>query len=112
MLYLVLMLMLNLTPSGETYMVTGYDSCLRCCGKTDGITASGRPARLGVVAADWEVLPKGTTIKLSCFPGQTFTVLDKGGAIKGRRVDVWFPTHGAALQFGRKRGVVVEVVTP
>ena len=114
MLHLVLMLMLN-APGGETFTLTAYDNCELCCGKkpTDpayGITASGKRTRWGVVAADWSVLPKGTRIKLSCLRGQTFTVLDTGGAIKGNRIDVWFPTHKAALQFGVKRGVKIEVV--
>lgn len=114
MLHLVLILMPNLAPRGETYTVTAYCNCGVCCQKLPtnpayGITASGKPTRWGVVAADWSVLPKGTTIKLSCFPGQTFKVLDKGGAIKGRRIDVWFPTHQQAREFGVKQ-VIVGVV--
>jgi len=96
----------------DSYTVTAFCSCERCCGKPPahklyGITASGQRARWGVVAADWGVLPRGTRIALSCFPGQTFVVLDKGGAIKGRRLDVWFPTHAEALRFGVKKRVIV-----
>ena len=115
MLHIILYLVLGLTPTRDTFKVTAYCNCRVCCQKlpTDpayGITASGERTRWGVVAADWSVLPKGTRIKLSCLRGQTFTVLDTGGAIKGNRIDVWFPTHKAALQFGVKRGVKVEVV--
>ena len=110
LLFVVLYMVINCGAGGEVYEVTAYCSCKRCCGKwADGITASGKPAVWGVVAADWKVLPKGTRITLSCFPGQTFTVLDIGGAIKGRRIDVWFPSHREALEFGRKKGIKLTV---
>jgi 3D (Asp-Asp-Asp) domain-containing protein len=30
-------------------------------------------------------------------------VLDRGGAIKGNKLDVFFPTHAEALKWGRQR---------
>jgi 3D (Asp-Asp-Asp) domain-containing protein len=94
-----------------TFEVTFYCSCPRCCGKgARGITASGRPAAWGVVAADPKVLPLGTRVALSCYPGRVFTVLDTGSAIKGRRIDVWVPSHEWALRLGRIKGVRVEIV--
>jgi len=32
----------------------------------------------------------------------TVPVLDRGGAIKGARLDVFFPTHAEALKWGRQ----------
>ena len=58
---------------------------------------------MDVILADWKVLPKGTRIELSCFPDHVFTVLDTGSAIRGRRIDVWMPSHEMARQFGRHR---------
>lgn len=66
-----------------------------------GITASGKRVRVGMVAADWRVLPQGTRLTI---PGYGPAVVeDKGGAIKGNRIDVYLPTHKAALAWGRKR---------
>ena len=31
-----------------THKITGYDICVSCCGKTDGITASGEQAIVGI----------------------------------------------------------------
>jgi len=88
---------------------TAYCSCSTCCGPYDGtVTASGTTARWGVVAADTSVLPFGTQIRISGFD-DVFTVEDRGGAIKGDRIDIWFPSHAQALAFGR-RTVQVEVV--
>jgi 3D (Asp-Asp-Asp) domain-containing protein len=39
----------------------------------------------------------------------TYTVLDTGGRIKGRRVDVYVPTHKEAIQFGRRQ-VKIKVI--
>jgi 3D (Asp-Asp-Asp) domain-containing protein len=86
------------TYAGE-FTVTYYCSCTECCGKTDGITASGTFAQEGTtVAADWSMLPPGTEIFIEgiCFR----TVEDKGGAIKGNRLDVFMDSHDAALEAG------------
>jgi 3D (Asp-Asp-Asp) domain-containing protein len=36
-------------------------------------------------------------------------VLDRGGAIKGSHIDVWFSSEAAATQWGLHRHVPVEV---
>ena len=63
-----------------------------------------------MIAADWRLLPPGTRVRLSCCPGRTFVVEDKGGAIKGRRIDVYMRSHGDALRFGIRRKVKVWVL--
>lgn len=89
---------------GEIYEVTAYCSCAKCCGKwADGITASGKPVRWGVIATDWRALPKGTRVQIQGFPRTTFVALDIGGAIKGKRIDIWYPSHRKALKFGRRK---------
>lgn len=83
----------------EIYKATAYCSCTKCCGKSDGITASGEVAEEGVtIAADWKVLPKGTKVEIKGIG--TRTVQDRGGAIKGKRIDIYFDNHEAALEFG------------
>ena len=80
------------------YKLTAYCACSKCCGKTDGITASGVKATEGVtVAADTRTLPFGSKILIG---GHEYTVQDTGGAIKGNRIDVYFDSHQKALEFG------------
>ena len=69
-----------------------------------GRTASGINTRPGMIAADPSVLPLGTVVHLRAgrYTG-TYTVMDTGGRIKGRLVDVYVPTHREALEFGRQK---------
>ena len=87
----------KLISLGE-YKLTAYCACKKCCGKTDGITASGVKAKEGVtVAADTRVLPFGTKLFIN---GHEYIVQDKGGAIKGNKIDIYFDNHQEALEFG------------
>lgn len=88
-------------------IATAYCSCEKCCGKSDGITASGKKAHWGTVAAP-EWLPFGTKLRIEGF-STVFTVEDRGGAIKGNRIDIFFTSHKEALEFG-KRKVRVYVI--
>ena len=88
-------------PIIESYVITAYCPCVKCCGKTDGITASGVKAVQGVtVAADTNKLPFGTKIYIDGV-GERI-VQDRGGAIKGNRIDLYFENHQSALNFGRQ----------
>ena len=103
-------------------LVTAYCNCGECCGwefsllgfgppiytygpqkgqrKKVGVTARGTVARLGTVAADPKVYPFGTRLQI---PGYgTGVVEDVGGAITGRHIDVWMPSHETALRWGRR----------
>lgn len=91
-------------PQYKLYRVTAYCSCPKCCGKwADGYFASGRKVCFGGVAAD-KRLPYGTEIvfREPVRGRRRFRVEDRGSAIKGRRLDIYFPTHKEALQFGVK----------
>ena len=79
----------------QAYLATAYS--LR------GRTSSGRPASRGVIAADPSVLPLGTRVRLEAgsFSGE-YVVGDTGGAVRGRRIDIWTPTANEALRFGRR----------
>jgi 3D (Asp-Asp-Asp) domain-containing protein len=90
------------TPTYKEMQViaTAYCPCVKCCGKSDGITATGVKAKENrTVAADPNILPYGTEIL--CGMGE-FVVEDCGGAIKGNRVDFFFDSHEEALKFGRQ----------
>lgn len=100
---------------------TGYCPCRACCGwernwwgrpvyaygpnkgkrKIVGQTASGTMARPGTIAADTSIFPFGTIIHV---PGYGYgRVEDRGGDIKGYRLDLFYRTHEEALRHGRQR---------
>ncbi len=85
---------------GQRMRVTAYCPCSKCCGKwADGVTASGHKIQPGdkFVAASKE-FAFGTIVNV---PGYgSVPVLDRGGAIKGDRLDLYFDTHQAALNWG------------
>ena len=68
-----------------------------------GRTASGRMVSRGLIAADPRVLPLGSRVRLE-HPGYSgeYLVADTGGAIRGRRIDIWTPSSGEAMRFGRR----------
>lgn len=69
-----------------------------------GRTASGAGVKRGIIAADPRVLPIGTKVRLSAGTWSgTYTVADTGGAVKGRKIDVWVPNNHEARQFGRRK---------
>ncbi len=82
--------------------VSAYCPLACCCGGyADGRTASGHIIQKGdkFVAAPVR-FPYGTMINV---PGyERVPVLDRGGAIKGNKLDVFFFDHDAALQWGRQ----------
>lgn len=91
-----------------TVTATAYCPCKKCCGvwaenRPDGIvyTASGAEAVQGVtIAADWSIYPPGTVLFVEGL-GE-MVVQDRGGAIQGQKIDVYFESHDDALQFGRQ----------
>lgn len=90
-----------------TVVATAYCPCVKCCGKNDGITASGVKARANhTVAVDKRVIPLGTTVLIN---GHEYIAEDTGGAIKGNRIDIYFDSHSDALEFGRQT-IEIEVL--
>ncbi len=83
--------------------VTAYCPCEICCGEwADGITASGSKAEGFFVAAP-PSLPFSTLVQIPGYnQGYPIPVLDRGGAIKRNRIDVFFSSHQEALNWGRQ----------
>ena len=86
-------------------VVTAYSPDERSCGPfADGITASGFSVwtnGMKLAAADTDLLPFGTLISVPGYDGGAIVpVLDRGGRIKGHRLDVLFPDHRRALRWG------------
>lgn len=84
---------------GETYKITAYCSCSKCCGKSTGRTASGTQATAGRTVAAPAKFAFGTKLNIG---GNIYTVEDRGGAIQGNRIDIYVSSHSAALQWGVK----------
>jgi 3D (Asp-Asp-Asp) domain-containing protein len=69
-----------------------------------GKTAAGTPAREGIVAADPDVLPLGTRIRVSgagAYDG-VYIVTDTGRRIQGQEIDIYVRTAAEAKEFGEK----------
>ena len=78
----------KLTPLGTMY-ITGYDACVRCCGKTDGITASGVKATVNHTVAMCSDYPFGTKIYIE---GLGYYTVEDRGVGRGT-VDVYCNNH-------------------
>jgi 3D (Asp-Asp-Asp) domain-containing protein len=65
-----------------------------------GSTALGVPVRKGVVAVDPKLIPLGTKLHVPGYgPG---LAADVGYAIRGRIIDLWFPSTAKAQSWGRR----------
>lgn len=85
------------TTGGTTYKITAYCSCSKCCGKSTGRTASGTTATAGRTVAAPANFAFGTKLNIG---GHIYTVEDRGGAIKGNKIDIYVSSHSEALQWG------------
>lgn len=93
-------------------VVTAYSPDAASCGQfADGQTATLHSVNTNagrLVAADTSVLPYGSMLTIEGYAdGEIVPVLDCGGAIKGARLDLLFPTHEQAMAWGVRR---IEVV--
>lgn len=69
-------------------------------GSAAGITATGVPARRGIVAVDPDVIPLGTRVFVQGYG--LATAADVGGAIVGNRIDLCMEDSSEAWRFGRR----------
>ena len=83
------------STAGGSFTATAY--CLK------GRTALGHGVRRGVIAADPRILRLGSRINLGAgaYSGE-YLVSDTGGAVKGRKIDIWMPSCAEARRFGRR----------
>ncbi len=83
-----------------TVNCTAYCSCSKCCGKSDGITATGTHVTEGrTIAVDPKMIPLGSKVEID---GHIYIAEDVGGGVKGNRIDIYFGSHYRALLFGRR----------
>lgn len=104
----------------DKLQVTAYCACGECCGwernwkgqkvysygpqkgekKVIGLTADGTKARKGTIAADTDLYPMGTIMYIE---GYGYGVVeDRGSAIKGKHIDLFFKSHEKALEWGNR----------
>ena len=96
--------------------VTAYAPDGRCCWPYPGTTtATGLSVKTNhghLVAADPRLIPMHSLVAVPGYSsGTTVPVLDQGGAIKGRRLDVMLPSFDAAKEWG-SRLLDVKVYEP
>ncbi len=113
----------------ESLQVTAYCACGECCGwernrlgqkvysygphkgerKIIGLTADGTWAKEGTIAADTDLFPMGTIMYIE---GYGYGVVeDRGSAIEGKHIDIFFKSHNKALEWGN-RNMEVTVWLP
>ena len=96
----------GITPTIKTFNTSAYCSCMKCCGKTNGITASGAKATQWYTVAAGNGYKIGTIIYIPALKdkpnGGWFIVQDRGGAISNSKLDIYMNSHSGAIQYGRK----------
>lgn len=97
---------IGITPKVATLNASAYCACSKCCGKSNGVTASGQKATAWYTVAAGSGYPIGTIIYVPSLSGTAnggwFVVQDRGGAISNNKIDIFVGSHNEALQFGRK----------
>lgn len=80
-----------------------------CKGTT---TASGAGIQTGIAAADPDLLPVGSVIRVESLGARyngIYTILDTGPRVKGRQIDIYMWNCNEALAFGR-RTIAIQVM--
>lgn len=89
------------------YTLTYYCPCSKCCGSyANGITAWGTTAVAGQTVAVPTSIKLGTKLNID---GHIYTAEDRGGAIKGNKIDVYVDSHSEALAKGVTKNVPVWI---
>ena len=96
----------NTTPVPEYITIENVKLTAYCCENyphicnngDSTITATGTRTTPGrTIAVDPRVIPYGSEVVIN---GHTYIAEDCGGSVKGNKIDICFPTHYDALQFG------------
>lgn len=90
----------SLPTEAFTINASAYTAAADECGKSDGITASGLKVEENRTLACPPALPFGTKIAIEGM-GE-YRCEDRGGAIKGNKIDIYMETKAEAFAFGRR----------
>ena len=96
----------------ETFTATAYTHVATpgiadINGTGDGLTATGMQVREGIVAVDPTVIPLGTELYIEGY-GKAVAG-DTGGAIKGKRIDVFLESRSDAYRWGVREVKIVRL---
>ena len=107
----------------DDFMITHYCACEKCCEKSPsdpayGNTASGtKVTENRTIAVDTSIIPFKTPVKIVgkndkvTYDGNTIYVAeDRGGAIKGHRIDVYIPNHNDTITKGVVKNAKVYIM--
>lgn len=83
------------------------------CNGCSGTTATGIDLRknpgLKVIAVDPNVIPLGSKVHVE---GYGYAIAgDTGGAIKGNKIDLFVPSQSKAMDYGKQKGIKVQILT-
>lgn len=88
------------TSSGRSlgmFTITGYCGCPACSGGHNRTFSGTVPQPNHTISADLNVFPLGTRLMIN---GIIYTVEDKGSAVKGNKLDIFYGSHDEAMAAG------------
>lgn len=98
-----------------TFTITAYCSCEKCCGqwaynRPNNVVYGASGAELIAdysIAVDVDLIPYGEKIIIN---NREYIAHDCGGAIDGKRIDIYMSSHEKALQWGVQNIEIFKVV--
>jgi len=76
---------------------------------SDKITATGKVARVGLVAVDPRVIPLGSRLYIESYDGKSWcygTAVAADTGVRGNKIDLFFNTYRECINFGRRKATV------
>lgn len=76
---------------------------------SDKITATGKVARVGLVAVDPRVIPLGSKLYIVSADGKSWcygTAVAADTGVRGNKIDLFFNTYNECISFGRRKATV------
>ena len=76
---------------------------------SDKVTATGRIAKVGLVAVDPKIIPLGSKLYITSTNGKSWvygTAVAADTGVRGNRIDLFFNTHNECISFGRRKAIV------
>lgn len=107
----ILLILACLSAQAASIPHNGYGTYIATAYSQSGVTTSGVVTQRHIVAADPDLIPIGSRIKIKGagrYSGE-YVVADTGRNIQGRRIDIYMPSERSCIHFGRKR-IKVKVI--
>lgn len=76
---------------------------------SDKVTATGRIAKVGLVAVDPRVIPLGSKLYITSTNGKSWiygTAVAADTGVRGNKIDLFFNTYNECISFGRRKATV------